>query len=51
MGIKKAKAAGVALVPGTAFGSPGKIRFSYAVSQDTLEDAVNRVAQVAMNLK
>jgi len=45
------EAAGVALVPGTAFGSPGQIRFSYAVSQDTLEDAVNRVAQAASSLK
>jgi len=45
------EAAGVALVPGTAFGSPGQIRFSYAVSQDTLEDAVNRVAQAAATLK
>ncbi len=45
------EAAGVALVPGTAFGSPGQIRFSYAVSQDTLEDAVNRVAKAAVNLK
>ncbi|MDQ6973808.1 MAG: pyridoxal phosphate-dependent aminotransferase, partial [Mariprofundaceae bacterium] len=34
-------AAGVALVPGTAFGSPGHIRFSYAVAQKTLEDAVS----------
>jgi len=45
------EAAGVALVPGTAFGSPGQIRFSYAVSQETLEDAVNRVAQAASTLK
>ncbi len=44
-------AAGVALVPGTAFGSPGQIRFSYAVSQETLEDAVNRVAKAAESLK
>jgi len=43
-------AAGVALVPGTAFGSPGQIRFSYAVSQDTLEDAVNRVAEASQML-
>jgi len=42
--------AGVALVPGTEFGSPGHIRFSYAVSQDTLEDAVNRIATVAATL-
>ncbi len=44
------EAAGVALVPGTAFGSHGQIRFSYAVSQDTLEDAVNRVAEAAATL-
>jgi len=42
---------GVALVPGTAFGSPGHIRFSYAVSQDTLEDAVGRIARAAEELK
>jgi len=44
------EAAGVALVPGTAFGSPGQIRFSYAVSQDTLEDAVNRVMEAVDKL-
>jgi len=44
------EAAGVALVPGTAFGSPGQIRFSYAVAQDTLEDAVSRVAKAAATL-
>lgn len=43
-------AAGVALVPGTAFGSPGQIRLSYAVSQETLEDAVNRIADAAASL-
>jgi len=42
---------GVALVPGTAFGSPGHVRFSYAVSQDTLEDAVDRIAKAANGLK
>ena len=42
---------GVALVPGTAFGSPGHIRFSYAVSQDTLEDAVGRIAKAVEGLK
>ncbi|MDQ7000068.1 MAG: pyridoxal phosphate-dependent aminotransferase [Mariprofundus sp.] len=41
---------GVALVPGTAFGSPGHVRFSYAVSQDTLEDAVSRIAKAAASL-
>jgi len=44
------EAAGVALVPGTEFGSPGQIRLSYAVSQKTLEDAVNRIAQAASTL-
>lgn len=43
-------AAGVALVPGTAFGSPGQIRLSYAVSQETLEDAVNRIKEAAVSL-
>jgi len=42
--------AGVALVPGTAFGSAGHVRFSYAVSQDTLEDAVSRIAKAAASL-
>jgi len=44
-------AAGVALVPGTAFGSAGQVRFSYAVAQETLEDAVNRVAEAVKTLK
>ncbi len=43
-------AAGVALVPGTAFGSPGQVRLSYAVSQETLEDAVNRIAGAIASL-
>ncbi|MFC1545952.1 pyridoxal phosphate-dependent aminotransferase [Pseudomonadota bacterium] len=43
-------AAGVALVPGTEFGSPGQIRLSYAVSQETLEDAVNRIAEAVASL-
>ncbi len=45
------EAAGVALVPGTEFGAPGFIRFSYAVAQETLEDAVDRVVEVAKALK
>jgi len=44
------ESAGVALVPGTEFGSPGQIRLSYAVSQETLEDAVNRIAEAAASL-
>jgi len=43
-------AAGVALVPGTEFGSPGQIRLSYAVSQETLEDAVNRIEEAVASL-
>jgi len=45
------ESAGVALVPGTEFGAPGFIRFSYAVSQDTLEDAVNRITKAAEALR
>lgn len=44
------EAAGVALVPGTEFGSPGQIRISYAVSQEKLEDAVNRISEAAASL-
>lgn len=43
-------AAGVALVPGSAFGSAGQVRFSYAVAQETLEDAVKRVAEAVKGL-
>lgn len=38
--------AGVALVPGSAFGSPGYIRISFATSLDILEDALNRIEKV-----
>lgn len=34
---------GVALVPGSAFGSPGYIRISFAISMEVLEDALNRI--------
>jgi aspartate aminotransferase len=36
--------AGVAVVPGTAFGAPGHVRMSFACSLDTLRDAVARIA-------
>ncbi len=36
-------AAGVALVPGSAFGAPGYIRFSFAISMDVLKDAIGRL--------
>ena len=38
--------AGIACVPGTAFGSPGHIRFSYATSMDVLKEAVARLERL-----
>ncbi len=38
-------AAGVALVPGTAFGAPGYIRISFATGMDVLEDAMGRLGK------
>src|SRR3990167_830544 len=35
----------VATVPGTGFGMPGYIRFSYAVSHEALSKAANRIAK------
>ena len=35
--------AGVALVPGAAFGSPGYLRLSFATSEDVLRDAMGRL--------
>lgn len=35
----------VAVVPGTAFGAPGYIRLSYAVSLETLRKAIARIAK------
>lgn len=40
--------AGVATVPGTAFGAPGHLRLSFACSLDTLQQAVERIT-VALN--
>ena len=37
--------AGVATVPGTAFGGPGHLRLSFACDLDTLKEAVDRVRQ------
>ena len=37
-------AAGVALVPGTAFGAPGHLRVSFAADMSTLEEAMRRLA-------
>lgn len=40
---KLLKEAGVALVPGSAFGSPGHMRLSFATGLDTLKEAVSRL--------
>lgn len=37
--------AGVAVVPGSAFGSEGYIRLSFATSMDNLEKAISRIAK------
>ena len=37
--------AGVAGVPGSGFGAPDHIRFSYAVSMQTLERALERIGR------
>ncbi len=37
--------AGVALVPGSAFGAPGYMRLSYATSMSNLKKAVQRIAE------
>jgi aspartate aminotransferase len=37
------KTAGVALVPGSAFGTPGHMRLSFATSLETLKDAIARL--------
>lgn len=34
---------GLALVPGSAFGAPGHMRISFAASNETLEDALDRI--------
>ena len=41
----------VALVPGSAFGAPDYIRFSYAASDEQLKDATERIAKAVGNLK
>lgn len=37
---------GIAIVPGTAFGTPGCIRFSFATSLEILQDALQRLTKV-----
>jgi aspartate aminotransferase len=36
----------IALVPGSAFGSPGHIRLSFATSMDNIEHAVKRLSEI-----
>ncbi len=38
--------AGVALVPGSAFGAPGYMRLSFATDLDTLREAMDRLSKV-----
>ncbi len=40
--------AGVALVPGSAFGAPGCMRLSFATSMDVLESAIDRLRKVLL---
>jgi aspartate aminotransferase len=44
-------AARVAVVPGGAFGAPGHLRLSYAVSLGQIEDALSRIASAVASLK
>lgn len=41
----------VAIVPGSAFGTPDCIRISYAVSEDILREAIKRISTALSNLK
>ena len=43
-------AARVVSVPGDGFGSPGHIRFSYAVSKDTIREGIDRVVKALSEL-
>ncbi len=40
----------VAVVPGTAFGAPGHLRLSYAVSLDSIDEALRRIAAAVATL-
>ncbi len=44
------ESAGVAIVPGEAFGSDRHVRLSYAASMDTLEEALRRVEKAVAGL-
>lgn len=42
--------AGIALIPGSAFGAPGYLRISYATSMEKLQDAMKRMANALEKL-
>ena len=39
-----------AVVPGTAFGSPGFVRMSYAASNDMIREGLNRIGEAVSKL-
>jgi aspartate aminotransferase len=43
--------AGVAVVPGSAFGAPGHVRLSFAASVATLQDALGRMQRALTSAK
>jgi aspartate aminotransferase len=40
----------VAAVPGSAFGAPGYMRLSFAISLDQIDKGVDRIAAMAKSL-
>lgn len=42
--------AGVAVVPGESFGTPGHLRLSYAVGEDEIERGVTQIASLIERL-
>ena len=41
----------VALVPGSAFGSPRTLRMSYATSMENLDKALDRISKALLSIK
>ena len=41
----------IAVVPGSAFGAPGYVRFSYATSMETIQKGVERLARFVASAK
>ena len=40
--------AGVATVPGSAFGAPGHLRLSFATNMDQLKEAISRIRRAVI---